>query len=143
MRVSRGTKASRRKRRGATAVELAMIAPVFIALVMGQIETSRLGMVSQLLTTAAREGCRVAVIDGSTQADVQNRVTAVLAGSGIPVGTVTPTCPSPYSWDSAPMGTPITVSLSVPYSQVSWLGTPIFLTSATVSASATLSSENP
>lgn len=143
MRISRGTKASRRNRRGATAVELAMISPVLIALVMGQIETSRLGMVSQLLTTAAREGCRVAVIDGSTQADVQNRVTTFLAGSGIPVGTVTPTCPSPYTWETAPMGTPITVNLSVPYSQVSWLGTPIFLTHAVVSASATLSSENP
>jgi hypothetical protein len=99
--------------------------------------------VSQLLTTAAREGCRTAVIPGHTQSDVQNRVNAVLSGSGISVGTVTPTCPSPYTWDSAPQGTPITVSLSVPYSQVSWLGTPFFLTNATVSASATLSSENP
>ncbi len=143
MRISSESKTSCRDRRGATAVELAMISPVFIALVMGQIETSRLGMVCQLLTTAAREGCRVAVIDGSTPADVQNRVNAVLNGSGISVGTVTPTCPSPYTWESAPMGTPITVSLSVPYSQVSWLGTPIFLTNATVSASATLSSENP
>src|SRR6478752_2169327 len=113
-------------RRGTSAVEMALIAPVFVALVMGQIETSRLGMVAQLITTAAREGCRVAVIDGSTQTDVQNRVNAVLSGSGISVGTVTPTCPSPYSWDSAPMGTPITVSLSVSYSSVSWLGTPFF-----------------
>jgi Flp pilus assembly protein TadG len=122
---------------------MAMVAPVFVALVMGQIETSRLGMVAQLLTTAAREGCRVAVIDGSTQDAVQNRIAAVLNGSGIQVGTVTPTCPSPYTWNSAPMGTPITVSLSVPYSQVCWTGTPFFLTTATVSASATLSSENP
>ena len=143
MRVSMELKSPRRNRRGAAAVELAMVAPVLIALVMGQIETSRLGMVSQLLTTAAREGCRVAVVDGSTQADVQNRVTAVLTGSGIAVGTVTPTCPSPYVWNTAPMGTPITVSLSVPYSQVSWLGTPMFLTNAVVSTSATLSSENP
>jgi Flp pilus assembly protein TadG len=122
---------------------MAIIAPVFVALVMGQIETARLGMVSQLLTTAAREGCRVAVISGNTQDDVQNRVNAVLSGSGIPVGIVTPTCPSPYTWTSAPMGTPITVSLSVPYSQVSWLGTPFFLKNAVVNASATLSSENP
>ena len=90
-----------------------------------------------------REGCRVAVIPGSAQTDVQSRVNAVLSGSGIAVGTVTPTAPSPYSWDSAPLGTPITVSLSVPYSHVSWLGTPFFLANATVSASATLSSENP
>ena len=89
------------KRRGASAVEMAFIAPVFLTLVLGIIESSRLGMVSQLLTTAAREGCRVAVINGMTQTDVQNRINGVLNGSGISVGTVTPTCPSPYSWDSA------------------------------------------
>jgi Flp pilus assembly protein TadG len=122
---------------------MAIIAPVIVALMMGQIESSRLGMVSQLLTTAAREGCRVAVVQGHTQTDVQDRVNAVLSGSGIPTQTVTPSCPSPYTWNSAPQGTAITVSLSVPYSQVSWLGAPFFLTDATVSASATMSSENP
>jgi Flp pilus assembly protein TadG len=122
---------------------MAFIAPVFLTLVMGIIEASRLGMVAQLLTTAAREGCRVAVIDGMTQTDVQNRIDAVLSGSGISVGTVTPTCPSPYSWDSAPSGTPITVSVSVPYNQVSWLPTPYFLNGAVVSCSATMSSERP
>jgi Flp pilus assembly protein TadG len=129
--------------RGTSAVEMAVVAPVFVALMMGQLESSRLGMVAQLLTTAAREGCRVAVIPGHTETDVQNRIDAVLSGSGISVGTVTPTCPSPYNWDSAPQGTAITVSLSVPYSQVSWLGTPFFLSNANVSVSATMSSENP
>jgi Flp pilus assembly protein TadG len=122
---------------------MAMIAPVFLMLVLGQLEMSRLGMVSQLLTTAAREGCRVAVVQGATQDRVNSRITAVLAGSGISVGTVTPTCTSGYTWNTAPGGTPITVSLSIPYSRVSWLGTPYFLRNATVSASATLSSENP
>jgi Flp pilus assembly protein TadG len=122
---------------------MAFIAPVFLSLVLGIIESSRLGMVCQLLTTAAREGCRVAVINGMTQADVQSRVDAVLDGSRISVGTVTPTCPSPYSWDSSPGGTPITVSLSVPYSSVSWLPTPFFFKGATISCSATMSSERP
>jgi Flp pilus assembly protein TadG len=130
-------------RRGASAVEMALVLPVFVTLILGLIEFSRLGMVCQLLTTAAREGCRVAVLDGMTQTDVQNRVNTVLSGSGISVGTVTPTCPSPYTWTSAPAGTAITVSLSVPYSQVSWLKTSLFLKGATVSASATLSSERP
>jgi Flp pilus assembly protein TadG len=131
------------KRRGASAVEMAFIAPVFLTLVLGIIESSRLGMVAQLLTTAAREGCRVAVIDGMAQADVQSRINAVLSGSGIPVGTITPTCTGGYSWDSSPGGTPITVSLSVPYTQVSWLPTPFFLKDAVVSCSATMSSERP
>jgi Flp pilus assembly protein TadG len=134
---------SKQSRRGASAVEMAFIAPVFLSLTMGIIESSRLGMVAQMLTTAAREGCRVAVIQGMTEADVQNRIDAVLNGSGISVGTVTPTCPSPYTWTSAPSGTPITVSMSVPFSRVSWLPTPFFLSGAQVSCSATMSSERP
>jgi Flp pilus assembly protein TadG len=130
-------------RRGASAVEMAFVAPVFLTLILGIIESSRLGMVSQMMTTAAREGCRVAVLVGSTQSEVQNRVNAVLNGSGITVGKVTPTCTGSYSWDTSPAGTPITVSLSVPYSQVSWLPVPYFLKGATVSVSATMSSERP
>jgi Flp pilus assembly protein TadG len=132
-----------RRRRGASAVEMAFIAPVFLMLIMGTIESSRLGMVAQLLTTAAREGCRVAVVDGMTQTDVQNRVTAVLSGSGISVGTVTPTCTGSSSWNTSPSGTAITVSLSVPYSQVSWLPTSFFFQGAVISSSATMSSERP
>jgi Flp pilus assembly protein TadG len=122
---------------------MAFIAPVFLSLVLGIIESSRLGMVCQLLTTAAREGCRVAVINGMAQTDVQSRIDAVLNGSGISVGTVTPTCTGNSSWDSAPNGTPITVSLSVPYSKVSWLPTPYFLKGTTISVSATMSCERP
>lgn len=117
-----------------------MILPVIVALVFGQIESSRLGMVAQLLTTAAREGCRVAVINGKIQSDVQTRVNAVLAGSGISLDNVNPT---PSTWQTDPGGTAITVSLSVPYSQVSWLPTPYYLKTATVSASATMNSERP
>jgi Flp pilus assembly protein TadG len=133
----------RSRSRGTSAVEMAIVAPVIVTLFMAQIESSRLGMVAQLLTTAAREGCRVAVVPGHTQSDVQTRINNVLAGSGISVGTVTPTAPSGYTWNTAPQGTAITVSLSVPYNQVSWLGTPYFLNGATVAASATMSSENP
>jgi Flp pilus assembly protein TadG len=130
-------------RRGISAVEMALVLPVFISLILGLIEAARLGMVCQELTTAAREGCRVAVLNGMVQSDVQSRINTVLSGSGISVGTVTPTCPSPYSWDSAPAGTAITVSLSVPYSQVSWLPTPYFFKNVTITASATMSSERP
>ena len=130
----------RESRRGGAIVESAFVLPIFVMLVFAQIESSRLGMVAQLLATAAREGCRVAVLNGSTQADVQARVDAVMSGSNIAVGTVTPT---PSNWSTAPGGTAITVALSVPYSRVSWLPTPYYLKTAVVSASATLSSERP
>ena len=133
----------RMTRRGGSAVEMAFLTPVLLALVMGMIEAARLGMVCQLLTTAAREGCRVAVLNGMTQSDVQNRINTVLNGSGISVGTVTPTCPSPYTWTTAPTGTAITVSMSVAYNQVSWLKFSWFFKNATISVSATMSSERP
>jgi len=125
---------------GAAVVEMAFVLPLFISLVFGMIEAARLGMAAQLLNTAARDGCRVAVLNQMTQADVQAHVDAVLSGSGISAGTVTPT---PSDWMTAPNATAITVSLSVPYSQISWLPSPRFLGGATVSASATMSSERP
>ncbi len=128
-------------RRGTSAVEMAVIAPLFIALIMAQLESSRLGMVAQLLTTAAREGCRVAVIDGKTQANVQARVNAVLNGSGIDVGTVSPTNLNGGTWTGAVVGDPIQISFDVPYKNVSWLPTPYYLKTASIKVSATMNRE--
>ena len=125
-------------------MEMALVAPFLVTLLLGMIEAARVGMAYQLLTTAAREGCRVAVLNGMTQADVQSRINGVLAGSGISVGTVTPTCSSSsYTWTTAPSGTAITVSLSVPYSQVTWLRLSSFFSDVTISAAATMSSQRP
>jgi Flp pilus assembly protein TadG len=131
---------SRRLRRGASLVEFAFVFPVLLTLILGMVEMARLGLVLQLLTSAAREGCRVAVVYGRTQADVQARVNSILHGSGINVGTVNPT---PSTWETAPVGMPITVRLSVPYRQVTWLPVPKFLGNLNVTATATLSSERP
>jgi Flp pilus assembly protein TadG len=65
-------------RRGAAMVEMALVLPVFLMVVMGVIEFGRGMMVSNLVTNAAREGARMAVLDGSTNADVTNAVTTFL-----------------------------------------------------------------
>jgi Flp pilus assembly protein TadG len=114
--------------------------PVFITLTFAQLEAARMGMVTQMLTIAARQAARVAVVPGKTQSDVQTAVTNVLNGTGISVGTVTP---SPSTWATDPGGTQITVSISVPYSEVSWLPTPMYFGSTILTGSATLSSERP
>ena len=61
----------RKKRRGAAAVEFAVVAPIFLLLVFGMIEYGRMVMVQQVLTNASREGARVAVLDGSTAQQVR------------------------------------------------------------------------
>ena len=129
-----------RRRSGAAAVELAFMLPVFFTLTFAQLEAARMGVVTQMLTIASRQAARVAVIPGKTQTDVQNAVNVVLANTGITVGTV---APSPSTWQTDPGGTAITVSMSVPYSQVSWLPTPMYFGATILTGSATLSSERP
>jgi len=139
MRVRRDRNRSRHCS-GAVAVELAFVLPIFITLAFAQIESARLCQVVQLLTTAARQGARVAVIPGKAQADVQTAVNTVLSSAGITVGTVNPT---PTTWQTDPGGTLITVSISIPYSQVAWMSPSMFFGSTVLTGSATLSSERP
>ncbi len=49
-------------RHGATAVEMAIVAPVFFALLFGLVEFGRVTMVNQALSDAARAGCRTACL---------------------------------------------------------------------------------
>ncbi|MFO0841671.1 MAG: TadE/TadG family type IV pilus assembly protein [Gemmataceae bacterium] len=125
-------------RSAAAAAELAMVLPLFLLLIFGFMEASRFGMVAQVLTGAAREGCRVAVLPGKTQSDVQSRVNSYLSGTAIP--SLTPTI-TPGNWATATSGTPVTVTVTVPYRQVSLFGQ--LFQSTTIAASATFSSERP
>jgi Flp pilus assembly protein TadG len=131
-------------KRGASAVvELALVMPVFFFFILGQIETTRLGMVAQILTTAAREGVRIAVINGNTNTDVTNAISTFLTSAGISGVTTTQTpadCTTVHIGDSP---NTISVSLIVPFSSVSWLPTPYFLKTASISSVATMTSERP
>ena len=46
------------KRRGAAMVEMAICFPVFMLILLGIVEFGRALMVSQMLTSSAREACR-------------------------------------------------------------------------------------
>jgi Flp pilus assembly protein TadG len=127
------------KRRGAAAVEFALVLPVYMVLLLGVLEFARLGMAVQVVTSAAREGCRVAALPGNTATDAQNRVNAVLSQSGFPNATITLTPADPTT---ASGGTQITLSLSIPFSQLSWLGTASFA-NTNIHGSATFASERP
>ena len=52
------TRRSFRNCRGAAAVEFAFVAPFILFLVFGSIEFARMVMIKQVLTSAARDGCR-------------------------------------------------------------------------------------
>lgn len=109
------------RRRGAAAVEFAVTAPVFLLLVFGIIELGRVMMVKNALTNAAREGCRTAVLattmdTNRVQASVSRYVDGVLSFARVTVD-ITPKS----GWEAIDSGTDVQVTLSVPYSQVTWL----------------------
>jgi Flp pilus assembly protein TadG len=112
------------KRRGVAAVEFAFVAPVLILLVFGMIEFGRAVMVQQIITNASREGARLAVLDGTTASDVRTKVGTYLTDASIKGATVTI---NPSEPNTAGYGAPVTVTVQVPFSQVSWLPSPMFL----------------
>lgn len=66
----RTAKQTTRRRFGAATVETALVLPVFFMVMVGIVEVGRAFMVSQLLTNAAREGGRIAAMNGSTNSEV-------------------------------------------------------------------------
>lgn len=133
----------RRRRRGAAMVELALMLPLFVLLIFAQIEASRLSMVAQNLTVAAREGCRVAVIEGKTQSDVNARVNGILAAAGLSGVTMVQTPPDCTTARLGGTTTTVQIMLSVPLSNVSWPAPSRYFRNVTVRGTATMSSERP
>lgn len=81
-RVSETAQRNRRARflrRAAAAVEMAVVSPLLFTMLFGIIEYGWVFTVRQTLTTAAREGARVAALPGSTDDQIRERVTEVLA----------------------------------------------------------------
>src|SRR3990172_13297944 len=97
--------------RGAAVVELAVVLPLLLTIVFGIIEFGWIFMVRETLTNASREGCRVAVLQGSTQQNVRDQVAASMAGPGLTNYTVEITA-------STPSNPTETVKVKIPYAQV-------------------------
>jgi hypothetical protein len=76
-------------RRGATAVEFALTAPILFALVLGAIEFSRANMLVHTTSIAATEAARRSIIPGATAADVRLKALSELEAVGIVDATVT------------------------------------------------------
>jgi Flp pilus assembly protein TadG len=76
-----------RKRRATAIVEFAVVLPLLLTLLMGIIEYGWIFMVRQTLTNAAREGCRIAVLNTATEDAVATRIREVMEPLGFAEGT--------------------------------------------------------
>jgi Flp pilus assembly protein TadG len=69
--------------RGAELIEFAVALPILMLLVAGIADFAVLFQQYEVVTNAAREGARVGVLPGYQTADIQARVNAYLAASGL------------------------------------------------------------
>jgi hypothetical protein len=106
-------------RRGVAATEFAIVAPVFFLMVVGFLEFG------QAITTGASTGEVISAVEDYT---------AGVTVAGVDVSV------SPDPGSAAP-GTAITVTTSVPFSDVSWMTSPWFLGSKTLTASSQMRKE--
>ena len=121
-------------------MEFALVAPVFFLLVFGMIEYGRMVMVQQILTNASREGARRAIIESSTASEVASIVANYLAATSVSGATWNV---EPGELTSVGAGDPVTVTVSVPYDQVSWLPTPQRLGGVQLHGASTMRAERP
>ena len=106
-----------RRARAAAVVEFAVVLPLLLTILFGIIEYGWVFMVRQTLQTAAREGCRLAVLQTSVApyTGVINRVNQVMAPTGLTTYQITMT-------HAAPTNPVEAVVVSIPYNDVSLLG---------------------
>lgn len=113
-----------KQRRGAAAVEFAIVATVFFMFVFAIFEIGRLVMLQQIMGECCRQGARRAILENASETAVVDLVKSRLAANSIPGADVTITWPNKTTQpDMARLGfqDPITVRATVPYSGVSWL----------------------
>jgi Flp pilus assembly protein TadG len=79
-----------RSERGAELIEFAIVMPILVFLIAGIVDFGMMFRTYEAVTNAAREGARVGVLPGYAPVDVQSRVDAYLAASGL-TGTHTTT----------------------------------------------------
>ena len=103
--------------RGAAVVEFAVVLPLLLTILFGIMEYGWVFMVRQTLQTAAREGVRTAILQTSTSpyTSVLTRVADVMEPTGLTGYSV--------SMTHATVADPVeTITVTVPYSQVSLMG---------------------
>ena len=117
------------KHRGAMAIELAVMTPLFTVFMLGIVELGRGMMIQNLVANAAHDGARLAAVDGSTNEEVTSAVQSYMNGSiGLPAEHVNVTIKTAsnkaevrnpeHQLADCESGDKVTVTVQVPFTQV-------------------------
>jgi Flp pilus assembly protein TadG len=100
-----------RSEKGAALLEAAITVPIILLISVGIFEFGRAYQTWQVLTNAAREGARMAVIQGTTDVDIKARVVAYMHNGALPDGADTMvTVTRGVALTGADTGTQITIN---------------------------------
>ena len=121
------------RRTGATAVEFAIVAPIFFTLVIAALEFGRLNIILHTADQAAYEAARHAKVPGATAAEARKRAEGMLKIVGTRDAKVT---------IIGPTDDQVTVNVDVPLNKNGWIA-PKFSKNKTIRASSTLKTERP
>jgi len=80
-----------KQRKGATTVEFAFVAPVFLMVLFCCFEFARMSMLRNLAQNACYEACRLAMMEGATEATGEAEANKILARLGTKGATVSTT----------------------------------------------------
>jgi Flp pilus assembly protein TadG len=145
-----GRPRSQQRRAGIAATELAVVAPFLVTVVLGMFEVGRGVMIKDVLTNAARKGCRTGVTATGTYQNVIDDVGNILSDNNIPAADATITIQiasytgsgTTPSWGAfttvsgASSYTPnaldnVSVKVSIPVTDVLWFA-PVFMSSTSL-----------
>ncbi len=132
---------SRRTRSAVAAVEMAFVVPILALIALGMFELSRGVMVRQILTGAARKGCRTGIIHQYGNSNIVSDATNVMQDNGFDsslfnppnIGAINITVTDPNGNSlpdalDAPPGSTVSVQIVIPATSVNWVSS-YFLTS--------------
>ena len=128
-------KLNQSNRAGTTAVEFAVVAPIFFLFVIAVIDFGRMNILRHTADNAAYEAARHAMVPGATAAEAISEANSILSAVGTVGSTVTVNPPVlDLSVDE------ITVTVAIPMNQNAWIA-PHFTANKTIRGSSTLRTE--
>lgn len=122
-------------RKAASAVEFAVVLPVIVLLLLGAVEMGRAVMVQHSLQEAAQAGCRVYAVFDAPEEAAEDIIGNAMSKAGVKKYSVT--FDPPEKSKIKKNMEPVTVTVSVDYSDVAWLS-PDFMSGAAVVARCTI-----
>ena len=128
-------RSSRRRRSGLAAVELVFATPLLAPLLFGIWEIGRLIQIHQIVATAASDGTRLASMGVYSDSEVRQTVLNAITLAGVTAPNVTAaienlTHPGVDASEATRLDV-LRVTVRLPYSDVAWVNSNIFLSAST------------